>query len=140
MTTAPETETEIAPETAPETEAPEGPGREAAKYRRQLRDAEASLASLSTRVETMQRREVERLAASELETPADLWLADTSLPDLLDDDGEIDEAKVTQAIEFVLADRPGWKRTTPPSFDGGARTSVPRGISMQELLQGRRRP
>jgi len=118
----------------------DGAGREAAKYRRRLRDTEAERDGLVARVQAMQRLEVERLVSTDLATPADVWLTDTSMSDLLDDDGEVDPAKVTDAVATVLTDRPGWRRTTPPSFDGGARTPTPTSTTFQEILQGRRRP
>jgi len=116
------------------------PGAEAAKYRRRLRDTEAERDKLTARVQALQKREVERLVSTDLATPADLWLTGTDLGALLDDDGEVAPAKVTDAVAAVLADRPGWQRTTPPSFDGGARTPTPTTTTFQEILQGRRRP
>ncbi len=122
-----------------EVEAPEPANREAARYRRQLRDTEAKAAALSERVEAMQRREVERLAASEMTTPADLWLTGTELAGLLDDDGDVDAAKVKAAVGTVLEERPGWRLTSVPSFDGGIRTPAPTGgADWQAVLRGHR--
>lgn len=87
----------------------------------------------------MQRREVERIAASDMSTPADLWLTGPDLAELLDDNGDIDETKVRAAVAAVLETRPGWRVSTPPTFDGGARQSAPQRVSMQQVLQGRRR-
>lgn len=54
---------------------------EAAKYRKQLRAAEAERDALAQRVNAMQTREVERLAAEHLEQSDDLLtLARSSLP------------------------------------------------------------
>ncbi len=119
--------------------ADEKPGSEAAKYRRRLRDTEAERDTLTARVETMQKREVERLVATDLATPADLWLTDTTMADLVDDNGDIDPAKVGEAVTALLAERPGWRRTTAASFDGGARTSASTGVTFQQVLQGGRR-
>ncbi len=140
----PETTTDHATEVADaETTATETtddkPGAEAAKYRRRLRETEARATALAGRVETMQKREVERLVATDLATPADVWLTDTTMADLLDDDGEIDPAKVGEAVTAILTERPSWRRTTAASFDGGARTSASTGLSFQQVLQGGRR-
>jgi hypothetical protein len=139
---------DVTPPTDTPTDAPDtdtaavesGPGREAAKYRRQLRDTEAKAATLSNRLEAMQRREVERLAAADLAAPADLWLAGLELADLLTDDGDVDEAKVREAAARVLMDRPTWKRPEPPpAFDGGVRQSAPTQAGWQDVLLGGRR-
>jgi hypothetical protein len=50
----------------------------------------------------------------------------------------VDEDKVAAGVAAVLDSRPGWRRTEPPSFDGGARRSTPAGVSMQDVLQGHR--
>ncbi len=82
------------PEPAPEgTESADGAqesgaaAREAAKYRRQLRETQTSLDAATARVEAMQRAEVERIAGADLATPGDLWLTGPDLADLLDDVG-----------------------------------------------------
>lgn len=73
-------------------------GQEAAKYRRRLREAEAERDALTTRLEQLQRAEVERLAGEHLQKAAGLW-ATTSLADMLDEEGNIDPAKVTSAAQ-----------------------------------------
>ncbi|WP_163723151.1 hypothetical protein [Mycolicibacterium psychrotolerans] len=71
--------------------------REAAKYRRRLRDVEAERDTLKATVAALQRAEVDRLATADDLRPAALW-ASAELGDLLSDDGTVDEAKVSQAI------------------------------------------
>lgn len=129
------------PTAAPQAEQPHGDGREAAKYRRQLREAEAERDTLSGRVAAMQKREVERLAAADLAAPADLWLTGTALADLLDDNGDVDTAKVTDAIQRVIGERPSWRAApAPPSFDGGVRaTAAAPGPTYQDVLRGGKR-
>lgn len=80
-------------------DAGDGPGREAAKYRRRLREAENERDQLAGRVEALQRAEVDRLAKADGMRPAALWASGTELAGLLDDDGTVDAAKVTAAIE-----------------------------------------
>ncbi|OBC12614.1 hypothetical protein A5784_32825 [Mycobacterium sp. 852013-50091_SCH5140682] len=72
-------------------------GREAAKYRRRLREAEAERDQLAERVTALQRAEVERLATADGLKPAALW-SSTELAGLLDDEGVVDAAKVAAAI------------------------------------------
>ncbi|QFS89494.1 hypothetical protein FIV07_01985 [Mycobacterium sp. THAF192] len=67
------------------------------KYRERLRETEAERDTLRATVETMQRREVERLAAEHLVKPGILWTVGTELADLLDDDGAVDPEKVSAA-------------------------------------------
>ncbi|MGP4054286.1 hypothetical protein ACTWP6_05595 [Mycobacterium sp. 4D054] len=77
----------------------DGPGREAAKYRRRLRAAEAERDRLAGQVESLQRAEVERLAAGADLRPAALWASGPDLADLLSDDGTVDASKVSAAID-----------------------------------------
>jgi len=129
-----------APEGDENAQEPSTAGREAARYRRQLRESQSHAEALGARVEAMQRTDVERLAATDLQTPADLWLTGPDLADLLDEAGDVDPEKVKTTVAAVLEQRPGWARPDgPPSFDGGARTTPPRQVSMLEVLQGRRR-
>lgn len=76
----------------------DGPGREAAKYRRRLREAETERDQLAERIGSLQRAEVERLAAVDGLRPAALWASGAELDDLLGDDGTVDAAKVSEAI------------------------------------------
>lgn len=93
---------------APEADAPtedgdddHGGNREAAKYRRRLRDVEAERDGLLARLETMQRTEAERLAAKHLAKGAALWIGETSLADVLDADGNVDPVKVANRAQTV---------------------------------------
>jgi hypothetical protein len=76
----------------------DGPGREAAKYRRRLREAETERDRLSERIESLQRAEVERLATAAGLRPAALWASGPELADLVADDGTVDASKVSAAI------------------------------------------
>jgi len=67
------------------------------RYREQLRAAEAERDVLRHTVETMQRSEVERLAAEHLTKPAALWTAGTELAGLLAEDGTVDPERVHAA-------------------------------------------
>ncbi|QZT56758.1 hypothetical protein [Mycolicibacterium austroafricanum] len=67
------------------------------KYRERLRETEAERDQLRATVETMQRREVERLAAEHLVKPGSLWTVGVELENLLDDDGAVDPEKVRAA-------------------------------------------
>lgn len=69
------------------------------RYREQLRAAEAERDTLRNTVETMQRAEVERLAASHLKKPAALWTAGVELASLLGDDGTVDPERVLAAAQ-----------------------------------------
>lgn len=79
-------------------DASDGPGREAAKYRRRLREAETERDRLAGQVESLQRAEVERLATVDGLRPAALWASGVELADLLTDDGTVDASKVSVAI------------------------------------------
>lgn len=117
------------PQDAPHDEADHEPtdpahGREAAKWRRQLREVEADRDGLRARLDAAHRREVERLATdARLAAPADLWHT-THLDDLLDDAGDVDELKVRAALANLQAERPQWFAPRFGSADAGVRGST----------------
>jgi len=75
------------------------PGRDAAKYRRQLREVEADRDQLRTVVASLQKAEAERLAGVANLKPAALWASGAGLADLLAADGTVDPDKVTAAAK-----------------------------------------
>lgn len=112
---------------------------EAARYRRQLREAEATRDTLAGRVEAMQRAEVERLAADRLAVPGDLWRFGVDLSALLTDDGDLDAAAVDAAVDALAADRPHLaprRPFAPDSFGQGRRGTAQPDRGWAELLRG----
>lgn len=108
----------------------DGGNREAAKYRRQLRDAEAQRDQISAerdalgeRLSTLQRREAERLAAEHLADAADMWRDGLDLAALLDDDGHLNPTKVADAARAVSKAHKHWaappRQKRNPSGSGG---------------------
>lgn len=113
--------------------------REAAGYRRRLRDTEGERDRLAGQVEAMQRSEVERVAGRGLASGSDLWAAGVDLVGLRDDDGALDESRVAAAVDGVLATRPHWRRVEMPDLHGGARggglPSAPAGDAFADRLR-----
>lgn len=110
--------------------------REAAAYRRRLRDTEAERDTLAATVATYRRREAEALAGRAMQSGADLWAAGIELEELLADDGTVDEARVRDAVAQVTADRPHWRRKSP-DLDAGARTpAASSGFDFGAALRG----
>ncbi|GLC02571.1 hypothetical protein [Mycobacterium kiyosense] len=72
--------------------------KEAARYRRRLRDVEAERDTLKATVAALQRAEVDRLAVGADLRPAALWASGLELADVLGDDGTVDQGKVSTAI------------------------------------------
>lgn len=99
------------------------PDREAAKYRRKLREAEAERDTLAERLATLQRQEVARLAGDVLAQGDDLFALGVDLGQVLDDDGNVDPARVTEAARTIAADRPGLGRP-PLDLGQGVRTAA----------------
>jgi hypothetical protein len=133
-------------EAAPEAEAPESPGgseaeapepeaddaaalrREAAGYRRKLRESEAEARRLADRLDEVQRTAVEDqlTGPGKLADGSDIWLAGIELSELRDDDGALDREKVEAALSRTIADHPAWQDRTPVSdYGGGARSGRP---------------
>ena len=111
-TTTPSETTEETPAAeAAETEAK--PNREA-RYRVERNEAREQVTALTARIEQLQQREVEQIAAAHLSAPADLLtLGGVTLADLLDDDGNVDADKVTAVAADVLGTRPGLRPNQP---------------------------
>ncbi len=112
----------------PNGQPPESPNGEAAKFRRQLRDAETERDGLRTQLDTIRRGEVERLAAATVARPGAIWKAGVELADVLDDNGRVDPAKVTEAVR-AAAEQLGLARPVPqsrrPAFNPGQGNVTP---------------
>ena len=115
-------------------------GREAARYRRQLRTVEAERDTLAAQVEALQRSAV-LSAATGLAVPADLLdVGHVEVADLLDEHGQPDPEKVRDAVAALVIARPGLRsgagRPRPDPLQG------PRGTtgapSWSDVLGGRR--
>lgn len=99
------------PESPTESEA-SNPNKEAAAYRRRLRDTEAERDVLATKLTGAMEQLVNIEVAKKLAAPEDFWTT-TQMADLLDSDGLVDPEKVTAAINNVLAARPHWRKPAP---------------------------
>ena len=95
--TTPENVTELKTTTDLADENENGGNREAAKYRRRLRETETERDQLAAQVENYRRAAVETLAAQTLSKPAALWAAGATVTELLDEAGQPDPEKVTEA-------------------------------------------
>lgn len=101
--------------------------KEAARYRRQLRAAESERDALAEQVTALRRAAVEDRLKAQHVPAAGFWAAGVQLDDLLDDDGNLDDEKITEAadraVETLGLERvgvhmrpvPGEGRTTSPS-------------------------
>jgi len=96
--------------------------REAASYRRRLRETEAERDALRERIDGYERREVEAVARElGAAVPADLWTL-TNL-DELRVDGVLDMESARAKITDLLRDRPTWRRALP-DLGAGARAGT----------------
>lgn len=95
---------------------------EAARYRRRLRDTEAERDTLKTRLEALQRGEVERLIADRFADPADIWRDGATLDTLLDKDGHVDSKAVDNLAATLLEAHQHWAvpKKSPSGFQSGA--------------------
>jgi hypothetical protein len=82
--------------------------REAASYRRRLRDAESERDGLRERLERYERAEVERFASDAgLQVASDVWQFGAQLDALRTEDGAIDHEAVSGLVGEIVKDRPG---------------------------------
>ena len=93
--------------------------KEAARYRRRLRDTEQERDALAKQVTALQREAIEGIATGpgRLRTAEPLWAGGAALPDLLTDTGTVDREKVLSACDDV-AERFGVSRRRPNSVPG----------------------
>jgi len=132
---------------APDANDDRGGNREAAKYRRQLREAEAARDALGERLAALQRGQAETFAREHLADGADLWRDGLDLTALLDDDGNLDAAKVAEAARAARKAHPHWAAPTvpkrnPASVGAGLRSGATGtdhrpGVSWAGLLNNR---
>ncbi|MCT1352233.1 hypothetical protein [Gordonia sp. p3-SID1431] len=92
---------------ADEQQQQENPNAEAARYRTQLRAAEAERDTLAERLTTYQRRAAESTIADILDEPGDLFeIGGVDLADYLDEDGNINSTDLQGAAAALVDQRP----------------------------------
>lgn len=89
-------------------------GNREARYRKQLRAAEAERDALGERLNSLQRGQAETFAREHLADGADLWRDGLDLTALLDGDGNLDVAKVADAARAARKAHPHWAAPTAP--------------------------
>jgi hypothetical protein len=72
----------------------------------------------------MQRAEIERIAAGKLAEPSDLWLDGLTMDAVLNDQGDVDPARVDQAISALLEKRPHWRAPGRPPIRHGLQSGA----------------
>jgi hypothetical protein len=119
--------------------------REAASYRRRLRETETERDELRAQLDRVQTAEAERLAsAAGLAAPSDLWQFGASLETLRGDDGAIDAEAVNGLVDEIVANRPGLRASPVGDLGigrGGAAIGLrtEQGVGLSALLKPGRR-
>lgn len=107
-----------------EPQEPEQKGNREARYRTQLREAEAQRDAVTERLSALQRQTVEGIIERDVRvSPAGVFAA-RELSDFLNEDGEVDRSRVLEvagaaATELGLAARPGTPREDPSQGGNG---------------------
>lgn len=117
-TEEPDAEPEDTTEEPPETDKAIGKAkREAAKYRRQLRETEATVETLTAELSETRRQVAEQLVAGLTDrfAPNALWQVGVEVSDLLDDAGRVDPVKVQESVSEVR-EKLGLKDRRPPTL------------------------
>ena len=130
----PETETQTEPTQETDEQTETKPGREAAKYRRALRETEAERDALREQLTTLRRQAVED--ASGLSKPAGLWAAGVDADVLFTEAGTLDRDALRTAVTDA-ADQLGLTRTstTPkPDLTQGSRGTPTKGDTWQDAF------
>ncbi|SUA04014.1 Uncharacterised protein [Mycolicibacterium fortuitum] len=78
------------------------------RYRGERDEARAERDAYAARIETMQRAEVERLAAEHLSHASDFFtFSGNGIADYLDENGNVDPDKVEADARVIVSERPG---------------------------------
>lgn len=101
-----------------------------ARYQVERNLAREELTAAQARIERLQRAEIERLAADAgLAHASDVFTMSGNEPaDYLDDDGNVDPARVAADVAAVLDERPGLRKNAPafdPTQGHGGRPKPP---------------
>ena len=114
------------------------PDHDAARYRRQLRETEAESAGLRTKLETLQRNQVEAMASTaNVAVPATIWAGGLKVEDLLGDDGMVDEVKAKDAIaDTIMSMGLATRSVVRPDMSQGSRGAADPAVSFAALLRG----
>jgi hypothetical protein len=119
--------------------------REAASYRRRLRETETERDGLRERLEGYERDHVERLAGDAgLQVPADVWTFGATLETLRGEDGSIDSDAVDGLVKEIVKDRPGLQAQVIGDIGIGrgaaaAGTPIEQNVGLSALLKPERR-
>ncbi|WP_217133826.1 hypothetical protein [Leucobacter chinensis] len=81
-----------------DSEATSKGNRDAAKYRRRLREVEEERDTLTAQLDELRKLEVERSIEQLGIKPAAVWALETTLPDLVNEEGLPDTEKITAAV------------------------------------------
>lgn len=115
--------------------------REAAGYRRRLRETETERDQLREQLDRVQRAEVERLAsAAGLAVASDVWQFGATLQTLRGEDGSIDSETVSGLVADIVKDRPGLQARPVGDIGIGrgataAGTRQPEKVGLSQLLK-----
>jgi hypothetical protein len=115
--------------------------REAASYRRRLRETVTEREQLRSQLDRLQTAEVERLAGNAgLQVPNDIWTFGASLDTHRGEDGGIDPETVNGLVGDILADRPGLQAKPPGDLGigrgaGAAGTTRTPEVGLSALLK-----
>src|SRR5699024_5494709 len=114
-------------------------GNREARYRVERNEARTERDALAQRIETLQIRELERIASTHISNPADLLtLSGKTLSDFVDEDGELDTELVVEAANELLGSRPGLRPNSPaydPTQGHGNRGQKTPELSWSDLLR-----
>jgi hypothetical protein len=119
--------------------------REAASYRRRLRETESERDDMRTRLEGYERAEVERLASDAgLQVASDVWQFGATLDTLRDENNAIDADAVSGLVSEIVKDRPGLQARPQGDLGigrgaGAAGTTTEQKVGLSQLLKPERR-
>lgn len=137
-------DTQAEPDDEGEPEDDSKGGREAARYRRRLRDTEAERDALTERVESLQRSVVEGIVTEggmggRMHTAEPFWAGGVDLADLLDEGGNVDRDAVLAAVDEIAARFGITRRPKPNTVLGEGHNPTLKGRdSMVNVVRGRR--
>ncbi|MEU2199678.1 hypothetical protein [Isoptericola sp. NPDC019482] len=136
-TEAPEAVQE-APDAPAEAPEPGKAGREAAKYRTQLRETEAERDTLRETVSALRREQAEAALDKTLAKPDSFWLTGATVDDYIDDTGNLDRSRLVADAQSAVNKQglASFKRFAGHADQGARPVEKSGGTTWQDVLGG----
>ncbi|MFI2104100.1 hypothetical protein ACH436_12445 [Isoptericola sp. NPDC019693] len=126
------------PEIAPEAPEQGKAGREAAKYRTQLRETEAERDTLRETVSALRREQAEAALDKTLARPESFWLTGATVDEYIDEAGKLDRSRLIADAQSAISKQgiAAFRRFAAAADQGARSGETSGGKTWQDVLGG----